>query len=80
MKVKRKVIEVRPREVFLELPELFVNHRVEATVRTLDEEHLPAATIVGPHPALAGQHPALGGVVSLGVGTFTDWQALIISA
>lgn len=64
MPVQRQVIEVHGTQVVLELPQSFVNHRVELIVRTMDEDAVPAPTIRRPHPELAGKGRTLGDLTS----------------
>ncbi len=64
MQVQRKVIEVHDTQVLFELPQSFVNHRVELIARTMDEEPILAPTIRRPHPDLAGKGRTLGDLTS----------------
>ncbi|MBS0305647.1 MAG: hypothetical protein JSR43_09755 [Proteobacteria bacterium] len=64
MQVQRKVIDVRDTRVLLELPQSFVNRRVEVIALTIDEEPVAALAIRRPHPDLAGKGRTLGDLIS----------------
>ena len=64
MQVQRKIIDVQSTQVLLELPQSFVNHRVEVIALTVDDEPLVAPTIRKPHPDLAGKGRTLGDLTS----------------
>ena len=74
MLVQRTFIEVKDRRVVIELPESFVNHRVELIVLTVDEE-TAAPVRRRPHPAIAGKGKTLGDLVNPVVDT-ADWECL----
>ena len=66
MQVQRSILEVKTSKVVIDLPESFVNHRVELIALTLDE---PEPKTSGsprrrPHPAIAGKGRATGDIVS----------------
>jgi len=60
MQVQRCFEEVKNRQLLIELPESFVNHKVEVIVLTVDEE---APIARRPHPAIAGKMQILGDVL-----------------
>ena len=43
MQVERQFVEVKQRQVVIELPESFINHRVEIIALTIDEEDAKVA-------------------------------------
>ena len=71
MQVERQFIEVKQRQVVLELPESFINHQVEVIAWTVDEDEVGT---IGqsplrpprrrPHPAIAGKGRTLGDLLS----------------
>ncbi len=63
MQVQRKIIDVHDTQVVLELPQSFVNHRVEVIALTVDEEPQAAPTLRQPSPALAGKGKTLGDLI-----------------
>ena len=52
MEVERRIEQLVGRQLVLELPESFENHRVEVIVLTLDNE---PRTPRQPHPSIAGK-------------------------
>ena len=64
MQVQRKIIDVQGTQVVLELPESFVNHRIEVIALTVDEEPVAAPAIRRPHPDLVGKGRTLGDLIS----------------
>ena len=52
MEVERRIEQLVGRQLVLELPETFENHRVEVIVLTLDDE---TRSERWPHPAIAGK-------------------------
>ena len=64
MQVQRQIIDVHDTQVLLELPQSFVNHRVEVIAMTMDEEPVAVPTIRRPHPDLAGKGRTLGDLIS----------------
>jgi hypothetical protein len=52
MEVERRIEQLVGRQLVLELPRSFENHRVEVIVLTLDDEHWTARR---PHPSIAGK-------------------------
>lgn len=63
MQVQRKVIDVRDTKVLLELPQSFVNHRVEVIALTVDEESAPAMQRRQPSAVIFGKGKTLGDLV-----------------
>ncbi len=76
MQVQRQFIEVKSRQLIIELPESFVNHRVEVIALTVDEE-IPQFTLNRrrPHPDIAGKSKTLGDIVNPIVDE-VDWECL----
>ena len=64
MQVQRHIIEVQGTQVLIELPESFVNRRVEVIALTVDDELLMAPTIRQPHPDLVGKGRTVGDLIS----------------
>ena len=64
MQVQRKIIDVQGTQVLLELPQSFVNHRVEVIALTVDEEPVAAMPRRQPSPAIFGKGRTLGDIVS----------------
>ena len=64
MQVQRKIIDVLGTQVVLELPESFVNHRVEVIASTVDEEPVIAQVNRQPHPDLAGKGKTIGDLIA----------------
>jgi hypothetical protein len=64
IQVQRKIIDVHDTQVLLELPQSFVNHRVEIIALTVDEDSVAAPAIRRPQPALAGKGRTLGDLIS----------------
>jgi len=52
MDVERRIEQLVGRQLVLELPENFENHRVEVIVMTLDDDARCASR---PHPSIAGK-------------------------
>jgi hypothetical protein len=80
MQVERQFIEVKQRKVVIELPESFINHRVEVIALTVDEDEVGATDQVPPkrrrpHPDVAGKGQILGDLVSPVVDD-ADWDGL----
>ena len=75
MQVERQVVDVQNRRLVIDLPESFVNHRVEAIALTLDDD-TPSATIRRrPHPDIAGKGKTLGDLIAPAVDE-SDWECL----
>jgi hypothetical protein len=64
MQVQRKLIDVHDTQVLIELPQSFVNHRVELIALTVDEEPVITQSLRRPHPDLAGKGKTIGDLVS----------------
>ena len=64
MIVQRQFFDVTDRRLVIELPESFVNHRVELIVLTVDDEPAPGRNRRQPHPAIAGKGRTLGDLVA----------------
>lgn len=64
MQVQRKIVEVHDTQVVLELPQSFVNHRVEVIALTMDEEAVTARAIRTPQPELVGKGKTIGDLIS----------------
>jgi len=75
MQVQRQFLEVTTRQVVIELPESFVNHRVELIALTVDDESASAPKRRRPHPDIAGKGRTLGDLVEPLV-TESDWECL----
>ena len=63
MQVQRQILDVTSRKVVIELPESFVNHRVEFIALTVNDEP-PSVPHRRPHPDIAGKGMTLGDIVS----------------
>ncbi|MBF0132431.1 MAG: hypothetical protein HQL75_07585 [Magnetococcales bacterium] len=74
MQVQR-FIEVTNRQVMIELPESFINHRVALIVRTADEAPISLPKQRRPHPEIAGKGRTLGDLVTPIVDE-GDWDCL----
>ena len=75
MLVQRQFLEVTQRQVLIELPESFVNHRVELIALALDDEAAVAPKRRRPHPEIAGKGRTLGDLVDPVVAE-GDWECL----
>jgi len=64
MQVQRQFVDVTTRRVVIDLPESFVNHRIEVIALTIDDEPMPEQTRRRPHPAIAGKGRTLGDLVT----------------
>ncbi len=64
MQVQRKIIDVHHTQVLLELPQSFVNRRVEVIALTVDEDPAPATQRRQPSPAIFGKGKTLGDLFS----------------
>ena len=64
MQVQRRIIDVRDTQVVIELPQSFVNRRVEVIALTMDET--PEAALVRrlPSPAIARKGRTLGDLIA----------------
>ncbi len=75
MQVERQVLEVRNRRLVIDLPESFVNHRVEVIALTLDDDTPVALGRRRPHPEIAGKGKTVGDLISPVVDE-RDWECL----
>ena len=75
MQVERQFIEVKQRQVVIELPESFINHRVEVIALTVDEGEPELPKRRRPHPDIAGKGRTLSDLVSPVVDD-ADWECL----
>lgn len=75
MQVERQLLDVTERRLVIDLPESFVNHRVEVIVLTIDEQTLPSTGRRKPHPSIAGKGRTLGDLISPIVDE-GDWEGL----
>ena len=70
MQAARQFVEVKQRQVVIELPESFIHHRVEVIALTVDENEVEATSRSPlpkrrhPHPDIAGKGWTLGNLVS----------------
>ena len=62
MQVKRQFVDVTQRQVLIELPESFVNHRVEL-IALIVHEQPPVLKQRRPHPDIAGKGRTLGDLI-----------------
>lgn len=76
MQVERQFLDVKERQVLIELPASFLNRRVEVIAIALDAEDTgQLAKRRRPHPELAGKGRTLGDLVSPIVED-PDWECL----
>jgi len=75
MQVERQFIEVKQRQVVIELPASFINHRVEVIALTVDEDEPALPKRRRPHPEIAGKGRTLGDLISPVVDD-ADWECL----
>ena len=75
MQVERQVLEVKQRQIVIELPESFVNHQVELIALTLSELPAEPERKRRPHPAIAGKGRTIGDLVAPVVDE-EDWDCL----
>lgn len=73
MQVQRKIIDVHDTQVLIELPQSFVNRRVEIIALTVDDA--PATTVARrrPSPAIARKGKTLGDLIAPIVDA-ADWS------
>ena len=64
MQVQRKIIDVHDTKVLLELPQSFVNRRVEVIALTVDEDPVPTMQRRQPSPAIFRKGKTLGDLIS----------------
>jgi len=75
MQVERQFVDVKERQVVIELPASFLNRRVEVIAIALDEELGKHGRRRRPHPEIAGKGRTLGDLVSSIVDD-ADWECL----
>ncbi len=76
MQVQRQFITVTDRRLVIEVPESFLNHRVEVITLTVDDEAPPVQEAKRrPHPSIAGKGRTLGDLVSP-IMDEGDWEHL----
>ena len=76
MQVQRQFVEVKDRRLVIELPESFINHRVEVIALIVDEDlSIPAKPRRKPHPDIAGKGHTIGALVAPLVDE-NDWECL----
>lgn len=75
MQVQRQFVDVTHRQVLIELPESFVNHRVELIALTVDDQGLVVTKRRRPHPDIAGKGRTLGDLIEPEVDE-SDWECL----
>lgn len=75
MQVQRKVIDVTEQRLVIELPESFLNRRVELIVLTVDDEPVSVTKRRRPHPDIAGKGRTLGNLLEPVVAE-DEWDCL----
>ncbi len=75
MQVQRQFVDVTQRQVLIELPESFVNHRIELIALTVDDQPFVVPKCRRPHPDIAGKGRTLGDLVESSVDEM-DWECL----
>lgn len=75
MQVQRQFVDVTHRKILIELPESFVNHRIELIALTLDDQPLVMSKHRQPHPDIAGKGRTLGDLIEPAVDE-ADWECL----
>ena len=75
MQVQRQFLDVTTRQVLIELPESFVNHRIELIALTLDDDSSHGPKRRRPHPDIAGKGKTLGDLIEPAVDE-GDWECL----
>jgi hypothetical protein len=73
MQVERQFIDVKNRKILVELPESFINHRVELIALTVDEDTVAVKKRRRPHPDIAGKGRTLGNLIEP-IATQADWE------
>lgn len=64
MQVQRRIIDVRDTQVVIELPQSFVNRRVEVIALTMDETPEAAGARRQPSPVIARKGRTLGDLIA----------------
>lgn len=75
MYIERQFVEVKQRQIVIELPEAFVDHWVEVIALTVDEEKLNRPQRRRPHAAIAGKGRTVSDLISPVVDD-ADWVCL----
>ena len=75
MQVERQFLDVKERQIVIQLPASFLNCRVEVIAIALDGELGQLARRRRPHPEIAGKGRTLGDLVSPIVAD-ADWECL----
>ena len=75
MFTEHRILDVTQRQIFIDLPESFVNHRIEIVVRTVHESATPTTRRRCPHPDIAGKGRTLGDLISPIIDE-SDWECL----
>lgn len=76
MQVQRQFFDVTTRKIVIELPESFLNHKIEVIALTVDDDMpVPKIPRRQPHPDIAGKGKTLGDLVNPIVGE-GDWECL----
>ena len=75
MQVQRQFVDVTHRHILIELPESFVNHRIELIALTLDDQPPAVPKHRRPHPDIAGKGRTLGDLIEPAV-VEADWECL----
>lgn len=63
MQVERQFLDVKQRQVIIELPACFLNHRIELIALTVDDDQSVNTRRRQPHPEIAGKGRTLGDLV-----------------
>ena len=74
MQVQRQILEVKQRQILIELPESFINHQVELIALTVDELPPEPPRKRRPHPGIAGKGRTTGDLIAPIVDE-TDWDS-----
>ena len=74
MQVQRQIVEVTGQKLVIELPESFVNHRIELIALTLDDDTPMQRNKRTPHPAIAGKGKTVGDLIEPIVDE-SEWNA-----
>lgn len=75
MQVQRQFLDITTRQVLIELPESFINRRVELIALAPDEEVAKTHKRRTPHPTIAGKGRTVGDLLEPLVED-ADWSCL----
>lgn len=75
MQVQRQFLDITSRQVLIELPESFINRRVELIALAPDEEAATSHKHRTPHPTIAGKGRTIGDLLRPQVKD-EDWSCL----